>query len=122
MVTVVAVRVVKVAFDNVVHVVAVGNRLVPAPGAVPVTRLVAAAVVIGRASARIPIAHGEPVIVDVSLVRMMQVAVVKVVRMTVVLDRRVSTVGPVLMCVRVVDLVLHTSLLRRPLRSVDEPG
>jgi hypothetical protein len=122
MVTVVAVRVVKVAFDNVVHVVAVGNRLVPAPGAVPVTRLVAAAVVIGRASARIPIAHGEPVIVDVSLVRMMQVAVVKVVRMTVVLDRRVSTVGPVLMCVRVVDLVLHTNLLRRPLRSVDEPG
>jgi len=115
MVTMVAVRVVEVTLDNVVHVVAVGNRLVPTPRTVPVLGPVAAAPVIGRAFARIPITHGQPMIVDVSLVRMMQVAVVKVVRMTVVLDRRVSTVGPVLMCVRVVDLVLHTSLLRRPL-------
>jgi hypothetical protein len=34
------------------------------------------------------------VIVDVALVRMMQVTIVKVIRLTVVLDRRVPTVRP----------------------------
>jgi hypothetical protein len=108
----VAVRVVEVTLDNVVHVVSVGNRLVPTSSAVLVIRAVGAAVMIGSARARIPSAHFQPVVVDVSLVRMMQVALVKVIRMTVVFDGRVSAVGPVLMCVRVDDFMLHTSLLR----------
>jgi hypothetical protein len=48
-VAVVAVRVMQVAADVIVHVVAVGHRLVAAAGAVDVARLMAAATMVGRA-------------------------------------------------------------------------
>jgi hypothetical protein len=71
MVAVVAVRVVEMTLDKVVHMVAVRNRVVSTSSAVLVIRTVCAAVVIGSALARIPFAHRQPVIVDVALVRMM---------------------------------------------------
>ena len=48
-VAVIAVRMMKVVADAIVHVIAVRNRLVSAAGAVNVTRLVATAAVIGGA-------------------------------------------------------------------------
>lgn len=52
-VTVTIVRMVQVAVDEIIHMVAVGYRLVPATGPMFMTRLVAAAIMIGRAVLRV---------------------------------------------------------------------
>ena len=52
-VAVIAVRMVQVAFDEVVHMIAVRDRLVPTAGAMLMAGLVATAVMIGRAALRV---------------------------------------------------------------------
>jgi hypothetical protein len=97
-VAVVAVRVVQVAVDEVVDVVAVGDRFVAAAGAVHVAGLVAAA---ARGAGVQPSGFlvgvtSRLVLVDVVTVRVMQVAVVQVVDVVAVPDRGVAAVGAVL--------------------------
>jgi len=78
-VAVVAVRVVQVAADEVIDVVAVRHRLVPAALAVDVADLVAAAVVRRGTRGRVRGVDRQHVLVDVVAVRVVQVAVVQVV-------------------------------------------
>ena len=78
-VAVCAVRVMQVAVDEVVGVVAVRNGLVTAGRAVDVRDVVAAAGVRRRAGIRVGRAHCDDVLVDVRLVQVVQVAVVQVV-------------------------------------------
>jgi hypothetical protein len=77
-VAVVAVRVMQVAIDQIVDVVAVGDRLMAAAGTVLVIGRVSAALVL-VATVGIAVAHLDRVLVDVDLVRMVQVAVVQIV-------------------------------------------
>ena len=102
-VAVVAVRVVQVAIDEVVNVVAMRHRFMTAAGAVNVPGFVAAAVVVGRAGVRVGGADGDAVFIDVVAVRVVQVAVVQVVNVAVVLDGGVAAARAVL--VRVVGVV-----------------
>ena len=102
-VAVVAVRVVQVAIDEVVNVVAMRHGFVAATGTVYMSRFVAAAVVVRRAGIRVGGADGDAVFIDVVAVRMVQVAVVQIVNVAVVLDGGVAAVRAVL--VRVVGVV-----------------
>jgi hypothetical protein len=106
-VAVVAVRVVEVALDQVVDVVAVRDRLVPAARTVDVPGLVRAAVVVGRAACRKLAGDLEDVLVDVRLVRAVQVPAVQVVDVVAVLHGRVAAAGAVDVAVLAMLLAGH---------------
>lgn len=106
-VAVVAVGVVQVPVHEVVHVVAMWHGLVSAAGAVHVTRVVRAAVVVGCALIRVLRADRQHMLVDVVTVGVMQVAIVQVVHVPVVLQRGVAAAGTVLVCVALMNLTVH---------------
>ena len=102
----------QMSVDDIVDMVAVRNCVMFTLFAVGMARVVSGARMGRRAASRIRLARGENVLVDMSLVDMMQVPVVKIVLVAFVFDGLVSAVGPVLMIVRVVYPVirLHRSL------------
>jgi hypothetical protein len=109
-VAVVAVWVVQRPVYQVVGVIPVRNRLVTAVGTVTVVAIVA----VGEprsALRRVPVVHRELVLVHVVTVRVVQAAVVKVICMAVVPDRRVTTSRPVIVVVPFVSpvVVRHTA-------------
>jgi hypothetical protein len=104
-VAVALVRVVEVAVDEEVDMVAVRNHLVPAPGTVLVGRVVAGAVVIGGAIGGVHTANLNRVLVDMVAVGVVQVAVVQVVDVARVHDGGVSALRPVSVVVTLVHLV-----------------
>jgi len=85
-VAVVAVRMVQVALDEVVHVVAVRHSFVAAARAVLVVGGMGLAVVVRSACVGILRAHFDRMLVIVALVGVMEVAVVQIVGVTVVFD------------------------------------
>src|SRR3989441_998111 len=101
--------------DDIVDMVAVRNCVMRTRSAVSMGCVVSGARMARRAAGRIPLACAQNVLVDVSVVDMMQVSVVKIVLVAFVFDGRVPAVGPVLMIVLFVYPVirLHRSL-RRP--------
>jgi hypothetical protein len=100
-VAVAGVRVVESARDVVVHMVAVGNALVPAGGPVRLTALD------GRAGARPRGIHLEPVLVEVALVGRVKVSVVEIVRVVAVAHGLVAAARPVLVGVAVIFAAGH---------------
>ena len=113
----ITVRVVQVAIDEVVDVIAVRYCLVAATRAVHVIRLVTAAVV-RPTTLRIRIAYRDSMLVVVILVGAMQVAVVQVADVIAVLNGGVTAIGSVLMVVVSVLLAAHESAPVRMLRWV----
>jgi hypothetical protein len=105
-VAVVRVRVMQMASDEVVDVVAVGNRLMTAASAVDVAGLVAFTSMLRRTSRGVLDVDLEYVLIDVVVVRMMQMALVQVVEMIAVRHRDVAAAGPVLVGVIWVRAVL----------------
>ena len=96
-VAVTSVRVVQMPGHQIIHVVAVRHSVVPAVWSVRVVLGVLAAVVLRRAARRVARVDGEAVIVDVIAVHVVQVAVVKVIRMVAVSHRLMAAPGFVLM-------------------------
>jgi len=96
-VAVVAVRVMQMAVDKVVDVVAVRHRLVAATRTVAMVGVMTAAAMVGRAAVRVALAHGDDMLVDVVLVRMMQVAVMEIVDVAIVAHGEMAAPGTVLM-------------------------
>lgn len=93
-------------FDQVVGVVIVGNRFVAAIRSVGVGRIVTVAVMTVRAVRRIPLAYLKLMFIHVAFVRMMKVAVVQEVNVTVMLDGCVATIASVLVRMVLVNRVL----------------
>lgn len=100
------VRVMQVAIDEVVHVIAMRHLFVAAARAMAVTVRVRAAIVRGRALVGIVRVHRHDVLVHVIAVLVMQVAVVQVVDVALVLHTRVSAVGTMNVVVLFVGLVV----------------
>ena len=98
-VAVVAVRVVQVAIDEVIDVVAMRYGFVSAAGAVYMSRFVAVAVMIWGADVRVGGADGDAVFIDVVVVRVVQVAVVQVINVAFVFDGGVTAIRAVLVFV-----------------------
>lgn len=107
MVAVALVRVVQVARDEVVDVVAVGDWLVAAALAVDVAVAMSLAGVAGAAVRGVRGVDGEAVLVDVVTVDVVQVAVVQVVGVALVRDGGVAAAGPVGVGVGVVAMAGH---------------
>lgn len=103
-VAMVAVRMMQVAVDKEVDMVAVRHGLVAAARPVPVALIVTGADVIGRAGAGIAGAHLEDMLVDMAAVRVMEMAVVQIVDVITMLDR--SMAAGWAMLVRVVGVNL----------------
>lgn len=114
-VAVVAVRVVQMASDDVLDVIAVRDGFVAATVAMQMARFVAVALV-RNAAIGVLRAHFEAMLVVVTFVRMMQMAVVNVVDVAVVLNggmaaiRAVIVVGMVVL--RMFDVHNFVSSLR----------
>jgi hypothetical protein len=98
-VAVVTVNVVQVAIDEVIDVVAVGDRLVAAAGAVPVAFGVLATVVRRRAVRGVGGADREAVLLDTAGPMVVQVAVVQVIDVALVAHAGVTAAGAVLVLV-----------------------
>src|ERR1700761_8688805 len=104
-VAMVAVGVVKVAVDQIVDMVAVRHWLVTTAWAMLVALRMAAAIVVRRAAIGIGSTHSDRVLVELILVRVMQVAVVEVVHVTLVPHRCVAAAGTMLVWMIVMDVV-----------------
>ena len=106
-VAVVAVGVVEVAIDEIVHVVAVGDRFVATPRAVVVVLRVLATVVSRGTRFRVGTTDRQSVLLDHTAGYMVQVTIVEIIGVAVVLDRRVAAGWPMLMVVLFVVFMCH---------------
>ena len=95
-VTVIAIGMVKMTVHEIVNVVTVRHGFMSAAGAVIMLCIVSAAVVTVGAISWILSIYFQTVFVDVTFVKRMKVPIMKVIHMIVVLDRRMTTILPVL--------------------------
>lgn len=98
-VAVIAVRVMQMAADQIIDVVAVGHRFVAAAGTVAMAFLVLAAIVIGRAAGRVDAADGQLMFLDASDAHVVQMPVMQIIDMILVLNRHMAATGAMLMVV-----------------------
>ena len=98
-VAVVAVRMMQMAIDEVIDVVAMRHRFVAAARAMHVAGFVAVAVMVGGADVRVGGADGDGVFIDVVAVRVVQVAAVQVINVAFVCDGGVTAIRAVLVFV-----------------------
>lgn len=94
-ITVIAVRVVQMAGDEIVDVIAMRNRFVAAAGAMNVSSIMSGAAMVGRATIRVPVAHLNPMLVDMIGMRMVKMAIVKIIDMASMPDGNVAAAGSV---------------------------
>ena len=93
----VAVRVMKMVGDAVIHMVAVRHCLVAAARAMNMTRLMPAATMVGGAIVGVLARYLDHVLVDMTFMRMVKVPVVQIVDVATVAHGRVPASQPVLM-------------------------
>lgn len=94
------------AVDQVVGVVAVGHRFVPAAGSVAVALVVAVAAVLRGAAVRIRAADLQHMLVHMILVGMVEVAVVQIIDVIAVTDGDMAACRPMLVRMSFVDGVV----------------
>ena len=102
----IAVGMVQVPLHEVIHVISVGHGRVPASRAVDVVLGVTLALVAGGAGGGIGGGDLDDVLIHVSLVRMVEVAIVQVVHVPLMLDGEVAAAWSVLMGVVGVSLTM----------------
>ncbi len=103
----VAVWMVKMAVDQIVGMVAMGHGFVPASGSMNMSGLVSATVVVRSASVGILCADFQSMLVDMTCMRMMQVAVMQKIDVPVVSDCRMTAVHamPMMMMMMMMAMV-----------------
>jgi hypothetical protein len=99
----IAVRVMQVTIHQIIGVIAVRHRLVPASRPMHVPRRMSGTPMLRRAAVGIARRDLDHVLVDVIAVGMMQVTVVKIVHMVAVPNGLMAAIGTVL--VRVIGMV-----------------
>ena len=102
--------VVQMPLDEIIYVTRMRHGFMTARIAVFVRRRVGGAIVTGRATSRICFRISQLVLVDMSFVRVMKVAVMKVVGMIVVFHARVTTGVTMLVVVSSMGVVCHHSV------------
>ena len=104
-VAMVTVRMMQMPIDEIVHMIAVGHRLMSTTGTVLMGRFMRAAIVCGGAGIGIPLRDLNAMLFYLTILAlMMQMPVVEVVRVAVVLNRCVPAVGAMLVVVIVVQM------------------
>ena len=119
-IAVIAVRVMQVAVNQVVDVISVGNGLVATIDAVLVVGIVSIAIVTIGAVRGVRGAYLNPVLVDMAVMRRMQVSIVQEVDVIVVLDCGVATIFAMLVRMVLMYYMLsrHCYFLRSQLLEV----
>ena len=79
-VAVTTVRMMQVAGDAIIHMIAMRHRLMTTAGTMHMVRRMAAAAVIGGAAVRVLARYLDPVLVDMTLMRVMQMTVDQIIR------------------------------------------
>jgi hypothetical protein len=107
-VAVILVWMMQMALHQIVSVITVRDRLVTASGAVGMLRIVVAAGVGGRTCGRIRAALGEHMLVHMAVPTMdtVQMALVEIIDVVIVLDRRMPASRAVVMRMLIVRLVI----------------
>lgn len=109
-ITVVTMRVVQVAVDQIIDVIAVRHRLMAAAGAMHMVGRMGPARVGGGTSSRIDLADFHHVLLHRAVsANVMQVIIVQIVDVVTMLDPGVLTIGTVLVIVVFVGLTHHSS-------------
>jgi hypothetical protein len=104
-VAVIAVRMVQMTVDEVIHMITVRHRLVPAIGAVNVARLVTGTLVRRRAGVWVGVRHFQNMLFDFTVfANVMQMTVVNIVDMVAMLDTGVFAIGTMLVIMMGVQL------------------
>ncbi len=106
-IAVITVGMMEMAVDQIVDVVPVRHRLVPAAGSMHVMGIMTTAGMRRRASIGIGGSHRNGVLVDMVSMRMVEVPVMQVIDVTVVLHRSVPATGAMFMIVIRVFLTAH---------------
>jgi hypothetical protein len=94
-VAVVAVRMMKMPLDQVVHVIPMGHSFMPASRSMHVALVVRAAAVLRCAPVRIRRRHFNPMFINVVTMHMVQMSIMQVINVAGVADGRVATIGSV---------------------------
>ncbi|HUB50198.1 MAG TPA: hypothetical protein VMB73_34945 [Acetobacteraceae bacterium] len=128
----IAVRMVKMAVHEVIHVIAMRHGFMPATGAMHMSWLMSRAAVAWRAVVRICRAHFDHVLIDMIAMGMMKMAIMQIVHVVAMTNGGMTAAGAVLMIVIGVvrkiagthDLFLSCSTLfgRRLGRAFDRVG
>lgn len=92
-IAVIAVRMVQMAGDEIIDMIAMWNSLVTAAGSMNVGGIMSATSMVGRASIRVLAAHFDCMFVHVIAMRMMKMAIMEVIQMVAVSDGNVAAVG-----------------------------
>lgn len=95
-VTVVAVRVMQVAVDQIIDVVAVRHRFMPATRSVHVASFVPGTTMVRCAAVGITLRYFNHMLIDMVAMRMMQMTVVKVINVVTVAKGRMPATGTML--------------------------
>jgi hypothetical protein len=95
-VAMIAVRVMQVACDAVIDMIAVRYRLMATTRAMHMAGLVTAAAMLGCAAVRVVAGYLDHVLVDMPGMRVVQMTVMQIVDMTAMPHRRVATARPML--------------------------
>lgn len=91
----VPVRVVQMAINQIIHVIAMGNRRMPAVRSMNMPGSVFLDGKSGRATRRVFLADLDDVFIHMPLMRVMQMPIMQIIHMIAVFDRRMSAVRPV---------------------------
>jgi hypothetical protein len=113
-VAMVAVLAMKPPVDEIIDMVAVRYRLVPAIRAMDMAIVALGCLSLG-ATVRVRIVNCDPVLVDMAVVRVVEMTVVQIVGMPVMANSDMAAIGPVLMGMVPMRLMLHRMLCRHSL-------
>ncbi len=105
-VAMIAVRMVQVAVHQVIHVVAVGNRLVAALRTMAMILLMAATGVLGRASSGVGRGDLQDVVINMVAMNVVQMAIVQVIGVAIVLDGGVAATRTMLVGMSLMHLTV----------------
>jgi hypothetical protein len=105
-ITVPPMRMMQMIIHEIIDMITMGHRLVPAAGAVCVASFVLAAAVLRRTRGGVRGAHVQVVLLDAVALLMMQVSIVKVVRVAVVGDGGMAAPRAMMVRVSLMGLLL----------------
>ncbi|MCP9448884.1 MAG: hypothetical protein NNA21_02325 [Nitrospira sp.] len=97
---------VQMAGNQVINMVAVGNSLMAAGGAMAVARLVTATTMGRRAGNRVLLRDIQTMFVDMIAMEVMQVAVMQIIRVAVMKNGRMAAPGSMLMTMLIVNRMI----------------
>jgi hypothetical protein len=92
-IAVITVRMVQMAGDEAVDVVAVWDCFVAATGSMHMSSIMSGAAMVGRATIRVLVTHSNPMLVHMIRMRMVKMAVVEIVHVVAVPDGNVAAAG-----------------------------